>query len=149
MLLCVVSLVMFFSFSGVFVLVFLLIVTFFFFSSRRRHTSCALVTGVQTCALPISALFGVDAPPAELAGSDMSPPPSPVDASQTLDVKLAEINRLIAQAQLGQARAEGRLDPSIRSEEHTSELQSLMRISYAVFCLKKKKQNHNLLQQQL
>src|SRR3546814_6768750 len=29
----------------------------------------------------------------------------------------------------------------IRSEEHTSELQSLMRISYAVFCLKKKKRN--------
>src|SRR3546814_1713258 len=31
-------------------------------------------------------------------------------------------------------------DSSYRSEEHTSELQSLMRISYAVFCLKKKKQ---------
>src|SRR3546814_2388591 len=31
------------------------------------------------------------------------------------------------------------LDLAIRSEEHTSELQSLMRISYAVFCLKKKK----------
>src|SRR3546814_1284266 len=30
-----------------------------------------------------------------------------------------------------------------RSEEHTSELQSLMRISYAVFCLKKKKNKHN------
>src|SRR3546814_7086408 len=30
-----------------------------------------------------------------------------------------------------------------RSEEHTSELQSLMRISYAVFCLKKKKKNNN------
>src|SRR3546814_11731898 len=29
----------------------------FFFSSRRRHTRCALVTGVQTCALPISARF--------------------------------------------------------------------------------------------
>src|SRR3546814_1370709 len=28
---------------------------FFFFSSRRRHTRCALVTGVQTCALPIYA----------------------------------------------------------------------------------------------
>src|SRR3546814_8989120 len=28
---------------------------FFFFSSRRRHTRCALVTGVQTCALPICA----------------------------------------------------------------------------------------------
>src|SRR3546814_6549250 len=33
--------------------------------------------------------------------------------------------------------------PSRRSEEHTSELQSLMRISYAVFCLKNKKQNKN------
>src|SRR3546814_1803000 len=32
------------------------------------------------------------------------------------------------------------LDLRVRSEEHTSELQSLMRISYAVFCLKKKKQ---------
>src|SRR3546814_4699224 len=32
-----------------------------------------------------------------------------------------------------------RLDRPLRSEEHTSELQSLMRISYAVFCLKKKK----------
>src|SRR3546814_2784982 len=32
-------------------------------------------------------------------------------------------------------------DQEIRSEEHTSELQSLMRISYAVFCLKKKKNN--------
>src|SRR3546814_1794884 len=31
----------------------------------------------------------------------------------------------------------------VRSEEHTSELQSLMRISYAVFCLKKKKQTQN------
>src|SRR3546814_2269381 len=29
----------------------------FFFSSRRRHTRCALVTGVQTCALPISDLI--------------------------------------------------------------------------------------------
>src|SRR3546814_5535128 len=30
------------------------LVVVFFFSSRRRHTRCALVTGVQTCALPIS-----------------------------------------------------------------------------------------------
>src|SRR3546814_8546794 len=39
-----------------------------------------------------------------------------------------------------------RLDASInqRSEEHTSELQSLMRISYAVFCLKKKKQHNHI-----
>src|SRR3546814_5495571 len=32
----------------------------------------------------------------------------------------------------------------LRSEEHTSELQSLMRISYAVFCLKKKKSDHRM-----
>src|SRR3546814_6180980 len=32
---------------------------YFFFSSRRRHTRCALVTGVQTCALPISTPVGV------------------------------------------------------------------------------------------
>src|SRR3546814_7510794 len=35
------------------VFVCLLCFLFFFFSSRRRHTRCALVTGVQTCALPI------------------------------------------------------------------------------------------------
>src|SRR3546814_4539749 len=38
--------------------------------------------------------------------------------------------------------------PEARSEEHTSELQSLLRISYAVFCLKKKKQ-HNIKQHTL
>src|SRR3546814_5448574 len=32
---------------------------FFFFSSRRRHTRCALVTGVQTCALPIFSIVGI------------------------------------------------------------------------------------------
>src|SRR3546814_3818187 len=38
------------------------------------------------------------------------------------------------------------LTDEIRSEEHTSELQSLMRISYAVFCLQKKKKNRNIIQ---
>src|SRR3546814_2613998 len=38
---------------------------------------------------------------------------------------------------------------SARSEEHTSELQSLMRISYAVFCLKKKKHTTNILHRQI
>src|SRR3546814_5733933 len=40
------------------------------------------------------------------------------------------------------APLERAIDRWDRSEEHTSELQSLMRISYAVFCLKKKKQNN-------
>src|SRR3546814_4737693 len=42
------------------------------------------------------------------------------------------IGRFVARRPLGQRRA------PVRSEEHTSELQSLMRISYAVFCLKQK-----------
>src|SRR3546814_186220 len=42
-------------------------------------------------------------------------------------------------------RCQGNADPAhSRSEEHTSELQSLMRISYAVFCLKKKKKNKTI-----
>src|SRR3546814_4935535 len=40
------------------------------------------------------------------------------------------------------AAAAAHRPPAPRSEEHTSELQSLMRISYAVFCLKKKKTKH-------
>src|SRR3546814_6586869 len=40
------------------------VVIFFFFASRRRHTRCALVTGVQTCALPIYSL-GFDRAPAD------------------------------------------------------------------------------------
>src|SRR3546814_3580295 len=41
-----------------------------------------------------------------------------------------------------------RSGPVSRSEEHTSELQSLMRISYAVFCLKKKKNRNELVHDQ-
>src|SRR3546814_15384079 len=45
-------------------------------------------------------------------------------------------------AQVKQVYGEGAQTIVERSEEHTSELQSLMRISYAVFCLKKKKKNN-------
>src|SRR3546814_9027088 len=45
-----------------------------FFSSRRRHTRCALVTGVQTCALPISADMPVQ----------INPHARPVEASRNL-----------------------------------------------------------------
>src|SRR3546814_3790366 len=41
---------------------------FFFFSSRRRHTRCALVTGVQTCALPI--FTATSKPALTVAGGD-------------------------------------------------------------------------------
>src|SRR3546814_6374639 len=49
-----------------------------------------------------------------------------------LDLKTRELATVAALTVMGNARPQ-------RSEEHTSELQSLMRISYAVFCMKKKK----------
>src|SRR3546814_1504368 len=126
----------------------------FFFSSRRRHTRCALVTGVQTCALPISTSdcrqslqqshsvndemkiqedegrfivnlgfrFGF-----YIGGSNDWT--KLVDA---LDEIFAERGQKIVERLQARTGRE-------RSEEHTSELQSLMRTSYAVFCLKKKK----------
>src|SRR3546814_4862362 len=52
-----------------------LLLSIFFFSSRRRHTRCALVTGVQTCALPIytgrpghAAVLGIAGNEVERAG---------------------------------------------------------------------------------
>src|SRR3546814_8955759 len=53
------------GFLLIFVIVlFVCLFLFFFFSSRRRHTICALVTGVQTCALPIFEREGhADRPP--------------------------------------------------------------------------------------
>src|SRR3546814_9420903 len=48
------------------------------------------------------------------------------------------VGLVLALADRGVARAAGAANRVLRSEEHTSELQSLIRISYAVFCLKKK-----------
>src|SRR3546814_5877225 len=63
-----------------------------------------------------------------------------VNCLPLLDVRQEGAHDIIGDRALGaepmQVAALGR---AVRSEEHTSELQSLMRISYAVFCLKKKK----------
>src|SRR3546814_10212890 len=90
----------------------------FLFSSRSRHTRCSLVTGVQTCALPILAQRSLAAGPCD-------------------DLPLAVEPVGIAREDEGPP-IPGAAIHAQRSEEHTSELQSLMRISYAVFCLKKK-----------
>src|SRR3546814_1528791 len=100
--------------------------SFFFFSSRRRHTRCALVTGVQTCALPISSnLPSASKTPEENEkgdeDSDTPAVPGGKDVYSVERVSAKYPNNCVW-----------------GSEEHTSELQSLMRISYAVFCLKKK-----------
>src|SRR3546814_2994463 len=103
------------------ILFYLILIYFFFFSSRRRHTRCALVTGVQTCALPILL---------EQRIVDRQHCPARI-AEDHFDTKVTQRpHQYLGAAQF------------FRSEEHTSELQSLMRISYAVFCLKKKKQEH-------
>src|SRR3546814_10482817 len=52
------------------------------------------------------------------------------------------IGGCVARPREKRARADLHGDRHQRSEEHTSELQSLMRISYAVFCLKKKKKTN-------
>src|SRR3546814_9742683 len=51
---------------------------------------------------------------------------------------VARVARGLQQLGLGKGSRVGLFLPNVRSDEHTSELQSLMRISYAVFCLKKK-----------
>src|SRR3546814_7860664 len=59
-------------------------------------------------------------------------------------VRVREVLRQLLEADAdrrGEAAQEGVAEIGRRSEEHTSELQSLMRISYAVFCLKKKKKS--------
>src|SRR3546814_9432984 len=112
----------------------------FFFSSRRRHTRCALVTGVQTCALPISnpALSALR----RASAVDTTPTCSPFSSTRRTWAEVI-ISFTRGPSRDGVLSKGGRaivwLLVAVRSEEHTSELQSLMRISYAVFCLKKKK----------
>src|SRR3546814_10861912 len=57
---------------------------FFFFSSRRRHTRCALVTGVQTCALPILITIAVFYHGVVAFQHRLNPLPSGFSTSSTL-----------------------------------------------------------------
>src|SRR3546814_1808284 len=70
------------------------------------------------------------------------------DIGKLPDVTATESLARIAGVQVDYANgtAAGTRVRGLRSEEHTSELQSLMRISYAVFCLKKKKYTNTTLQ---
>src|SRR3546814_2423521 len=129
----------------------------FFFSSRRRHTRCALVTGVQTCALPIYHQRNHDGEK-HPAVNDMIETDSEIHAGPVRNIDGAEGANAIGdnrydqrsgkkdyaarptlEAHIGNQRCIGRHgDQELRSEEHTYELQSLMRSSYADHCLKTK-----------
>src|SRR3546814_7091281 len=92
---------------------------------KTRHVSISLILATQECC-PIPGLDDLEAIVKEIGHRQCSlgAPfpiinPSVIDADKPAGRQL-QVNRL-------------------RSEEHKSELQSLMRISYAVFCLKKKK----------
>src|SRR3546814_1842320 len=130
---------------------------YFFFSSRRRHTRCALVTGVQTCALPICACRRPEAARGAVVlqencrlrlGLQGAPVPERRPQSKRwhhvcarqLDPGPDIHPAPFAPRELETVR---RWERMRRSEEHTSELQSLMRKSYAVFCLTKKKRRTN------
>src|SRR3546814_5322006 len=134
----------------------------FFFSSRRRHTRCALVTGVQTCALPICNEVRMHGPEGEvhthngtyLAFDDgqrfvsTDAVQGDFEPADPFMIGIWEIapegsgTRYTARARHWTEDARKRhadMGFAERSEEHTTELQSLMRISYAAFCLKKTK----------
>src|SRR3546814_3529290 len=129
---------------------------FFFFSSRRRHTRCALVTGVQTCALPIylpdGTLVLLGMKPYQI--DDVAPH---IVGMKGQDIRLVSILAGISTAALrsrfpghadivrvmpntpvgvGQGVCALYADERTSSEEPTAELQSTKRISYVVFCLK-------------
>src|SRR3546814_3857141 len=121
----------------------------FFFSSKRRHTSCALVTGVQTCALPISGRRRSGG--GSRCEVTLLPGPHPraglphrVTCVRGQCV-LRSVLRRTAEADNQRVMTINAAPHAMRSEEHTSELQSLMRISYAVFCLKKKTKNNYII----
>src|SRR3546814_7718395 len=101
----------------------------------RQGKACAAASAIRPGE-------GVSPPkPSALHNSMRSAPPS--HAASRLAMLSTQISRILAMRSLHPARAQ-RTQVSgsiIRSEEHTSEIQSLMRISYAVFCLKKKQNN--------
>src|SRR3546814_7957071 len=113
----------------------------FLFSSRRRHTICALVTGVQTCALPISDTITVKGglrytnSKRHFVGCTFDNNFDPIHGDDTFR-RLFDIIHTFARSLVGLGASTplqpgdctSAIDPlTDRSEEHTSELQSLMR----------------------
>src|SRR3546814_1710512 len=119
---------------------------FFFFSSRRRHTRCALVTGVQTCALPIytdaeGRLVLCDA----ISWAQKAYDPKVIVDLATLTGAMVislghEYAGIFANDDTLAADLLAAGEASHNKDRKSTRLnQSLMRISYVVFCLNNKK----------
>src|SRR3546814_7394122 len=143
---------------------------FFFFSSRRRHTRCALVTGVQTCALPIYIAISEDRPSmakisdgliadspamaAAVSSAATTPTDRAIDVEAPGKAGVPSCNENGNSGNRGNGNGNGNSGNSgngkgngnygntgngngkgnsWRSEEHKTELQSLMRSSYDIF----------------
>src|SRR3546814_17492505 len=101
---------------------------------------------VRTPSFPTRRSSDLHIPPAELAANNkrrvIAPESDYVDDDSAREAgKIAAAGRMVSIGAHGQQSGLGAHWEIWRSEEHTSELQSLMRSSYAVFCLKKK---HNI-----
>src|SRR3546814_4605498 len=130
-----------------------MIVSLFFFSSRRRHTRCALVTGVQTCALPIYRRFHhcqknhTEVRRTGLTIIRQAKGSNPLVGWQLDPASVTRVGKGLQRPECILAERDGSLWVADarggvtwikhdRSEEHTSALQSLLRSSYAVSFLK-------------
>src|SRR3546814_7312102 len=117
------------------------------FPTRRSSDLCLRSFGRSTGA-PDMGNRKISVPPADDQAGETPPLPPPAKADHysrefwSAAVTLVLLAAVVALAAIGLAVVLGRF---VRSEEHTSELQSLMRSSYAVFCLKKKKQNKQII----
>src|SRR3546814_2061396 len=103
---------------------------------------CAVVTGVQTCALPIDDVPVCGSTLGDITQRRQSGLIEPRKRGR--DVKIAQHQQRLRRRHAEMVVYIMRQSRFARSEEHTSELQSLMRISYAVFCLKKKTYTHRI-----
>src|SRR3546814_10648666 len=90
---------------------------------------------------PTTTLFRSTVPPVRSSGGGHPPRINPIFSRFGPHATCKGCAVLANEASLACPRAALCADPWDRSEEHTSELQSLLRISYAVFCLTKKRQN--------
>src|SRR3546814_599703 len=93
-----------------------LFVLFFFFSSRRRHTRCALVTGVQTCALPI---FRSIRQSARVSGQDIPGRRGGSDTMKTILLLAAAIGAMSAAPAMAQTPTQRGPDARIREVNYT------------------------------